>query len=142
MADTAEKKKPLDKLEDETVQKLDLIIRGLELGKFDETAKKVEFLGKLAGDESPQYIAKLLDRISDLEYKNTTMTTDVINLQMKVAQLETDKIGLGNQIATIEVELITVAKGLQYLFSPDPLGNNYELTEIQSFISSKGCRKF
>lgn len=143
MTNTTEKKKlSLDRLETETVQKIDFIIRGLELGKFDDTAKKVEFLGKLAGDESPQYIAKLLDRISKLEYTNINQGTEISNLTIKLSQLETDKITLETRINTLENSMQTVAKAIRQLFEPAPLKSNYQMTEIEAFCNNNGATSY
>lgn len=143
MTNTTEKKKlSLDILETETVQKIDFIIRGLELGKFDDTAKKVEFLGKLAGDESPQYIAKLLDRISKLEFETLAMNTDSMTLENKVRQLETDKITLETRINTLENSMQTVAKAIRQLFEPAPLKSNYQMTEIEAFCNNNGATSY
>jgi len=138
-AQTIEK---LEKLDEETVQKIDYIIRGLELGKFDETSKKVEFLGKLSGDPKPGYIEKLLSRISQLERENGTLDVDNIRHTSKITQLETDHLEAERKITALENDMTTVAKAIQYLFHPDPLGSSYEISNIETFISSKGARKF
>lgn len=141
MTNTTEEK-TLDKLEDETVQKIDYIIRGLELGKYDEAAKKVEFLGKLTGDKSPQYIAKLLSRISVLENTNITQDTDIVNLVYKVSLLETAKANIETKVISLETEMTTVAKAIRLLFEPKPLKDNYEMSEINTFCNNHNATSY
>lgn len=142
MTDTTEEKNPLDKLEDETVQKIDFIIRGLELGKFDETAKKVEFLGKLSGDNAPKYIAKLLSRITELENKVISQGMETSNLTFRVTQLETDKVSMEVSITTLETNMKTVAKAIRQIFEPKPLSDSYDMTEINAFCNNNDATRY
>lgn len=142
MTDTTEEKNPLDKLEDETVQKIDFIIRGLELGKFDETAKKVEFLGKLSGDNAPKYIAKLLSRITELENKVISQGMEMSNLTFKVTQLETDKANMEVKIISLETNMKTVAKAIRQLFEPRPLTDSYDMSEINTFCNNNDAARY
>lgn len=141
MTNTTEEK-ILDNLEADTVQKIDYIIRGLELGKYDEAAKKVEFLGKLTGDKSPQYIAKLLLRISTLENTNITQSTDITNLTYKNSQLETDNTIIENKVIKLETDMTTVAKAIRLLFEPNPLSNTYHMTEINTFCNNHNAPSY
>lgn len=132
----------LEKLDEKTVQKIDYIIRGLELGKFDETSKKVEFLGKLSGDPAPGYIEKLLSRISQLEKENGTLESDNIRHESKIIEIEANHLEAERKITALEDDMTTVAKAIQYFMHPDPLGSSYELSNIEAFLSNKGVRKF
>lgn len=142
MTDETKEKKPLDKLEDDTVQKIDFIIRGLELGKYDEAAKKVEFLGKLSGDNSPRYIAKLLSRITELENKVIFQGTEISNLTFRITQLETDKISMEAKVTLLETNMGTIAKAIRQLFEPRPLSDGYDMTEINAFCNNNGATRY
>ena len=119
-------------LSDKTVRSIDYILRGLELGKFDETAKKVEFLGKLSGDEAPRYIATLLARIAELETLNSEAANDISSLQSRMATAESQTMGL-------TTDLQAIASGLRQLFEPKPLSNSWDMQEINNFCSKHGA---
>jgi len=135
MTDTTEKKN-FEILDEKTVQTIDYILRGLELGKFDETAKKVEFLGKLTGDQSPKYIAKLLERINTLEIATN-------NLEMELArergEFQNWKIDIDEKLNNHARDMRGIAGGLGYLGKPDPFGtdynNNWDTNATEQFIN-------
>lgn len=128
----------LEILDEETVQKIDYIIRGLELGKFDDTAKKVEFLGKLSGDKSPKYIATLINRITELEFELESTKSNAISDHSRILQLETDKIESNQKIQNLENDMSDVATAIRQLFEPKPLKNNYDLSAIEQFCQRRG----
>lgn len=128
----------LEILDEETVQKIDYIIRGLELGKFDDTAKKVEFLGKLSGDKSPKYIATLINRITELEFELESTKSNAISDHSRILQLETDKIESNQKIQNLENDMSDVATAIRQLFEPKPLKNNYDLSSIEQFCQRRG----
>lgn len=119
-------------LSDKTVRSIDYILRGLELGKFDETAKKVEFLGKLSGDEVPRYIATLLNRIDELETISEEYRTDISSLESRIAATESQNMNL-------TTDLQAIASGLRQLFEPKPLSNSWDMQEINNFCSKHGA---
>jgi len=120
----------------ETAAKLDQLIRGVKDGKFDKVVKKVQFNSKLKGEfNEPQYVSNLLRRIDHLEEEKHDMKNQIGDLVANNSRQRAE-------IDTLESEMATVAKAIQYLMTPDPLGSNYELGQIESFISAKGARKF
>ena len=135
MTDTTEEHN-FEILDEETVQTMDYILRGLELGKFDETAKKVEFLGKLSGDQTPKYIAKVLERIETLE-------KEVIDLEVALANersnFEAWKTDINEKLMNYTRNMRGIAGGLGYLGKPDPFGadynNNWDTSATQQFIN-------
>lgn len=139
---TETEKKNFEILDEETVQTMDYILRGLELGKFDEAAKKVEFLGKLSGDQSPKYIAKLLERISTLEIELSITRADVVDAQQRISQLESDKIEMAGKISRLTDEMQTVAKAIRQIFEPKPLRDNYDMTEINTFCNNNNANSY
>jgi len=135
MTDTTEEHN-FEILDEKTVQTMDYILRGLELGKFDEAAKKVEFLGKLSGDQSPKYIAKLLERINTLE-------REAINLEAKLAnerrEFDDWKVEIDEKLMSHTRNMRGIASGLGYLGNPDPFGSDYnsnwDTNATQQFIN-------
>lgn len=132
----------LEKLDEETVQKIDYIIRGLELGKFDETSKKVEFLGKLSGDPKPGYIEKLLSRISQLENENAQLEVESGQHMNRIIQLETTKTDIEGRINTLENDINVVAKAIRQIFEPKPLKDNWDMQEIHNFCNNHGASSY
>ena len=129
---TETKEKNFEILDAETVQTMDFILRGLELGKFDDTAKKVEFLGKLSGDETPKYIATLLSRIDELEIVASNSANTEADHLNRIVQLESQNMNL-------TTDLQAIASGLRQLFEPSPLKNNWDFQDIQNFCNKHGA---
>lgn len=136
MTDTTEKKN-FEVLDEETVQTIDYILRGLELGKFDETAKKVEFLGKLTGDQSPKYIAKLLERINTLEIDASVLEMKLVNERSEFTNW---KMEIDDKLRDYNNNMRGIASGLGYLGKPDPFGtdynNNWDTNATEQFITN------
>lgn len=115
----------------ETAQKIDYLIQGMADGKFDEVAKKIEFVKKLSGDHAaPQYFQDLLRRIDELEEEKH-------ELKAKLIDLETKRM---NELNEIRSDHATIARAIQWLMKPDPLAS--ELFEIENFLSKHGARKY
>ena len=124
----------------ETAQKIDFLIEGVEEGKFDEVAQKIEFMKKLGGEHTPpSYLQDLLVDIQTLQFQYSQQRTLTSELEQQYINLQTEHEALKNSIQT---DMTRIAKALQYLFKPDPLNNSYELNEIDNFISDKGARKY
>jgi hypothetical protein len=138
MTDTTEEPN-FEILDEKTVQTMDYILRGLELGKFDEAAKKVEFLGKLSGDKSPKYIATLIKRITELEFALEEEKSNAISDHSRILQLETDKVESDTKISTLENDMQDVAMAIRQLFEPKPLKNNWEMGSIEQFCQRRGA---
>lgn len=126
-------------LDEETVQTIDYILRGLELGKFDETAKKVEFLGKLSGHESPKYMATLLGRIKKLEIDLEHADDVIQNNTSRIIELEQCKIEMEAKINTLDSDMSAVATAIRQLFEPQPLKQNWDYSDINNFCSRRGA---
>ncbi len=139
MTETETEEKNFEILDEKTVQTMDYILRGLELGKFDETSKKVEFLGKLSGDKSPKYIAKLLERITQLETEVKQTDYEMSQHLNRIVQLEYDKTNTEGRINKLTDEMQTVAKAIRQLFEPKPLRDSYDMTEIDTFCNNNSA---
>ena len=115
----------------ETAQKIDYLIQGMADGKFDEVAKKIEFVKKLSGDHAaPRYFQELLHRIDVLEEEKH-------ELKNKLMELETKHM---NDMNELRGDQATIARAIQWLMKPDPLAS--ELFEIENFLSKHGARKY
>lgn len=138
MTDTTEEQK-FEILDEKTVQTIDYILRGLELGKFDETAKKVEFLGRLSGDNAPKYIAKLLERIAILENQSLEHDTTQSTLLNRIVELEQYKTETEAKINTLDSDMQSVATAIRQLFEPKPLSDNWDMGDIHNFCQRRGA---
>ena len=118
----------------DTVQKIDYLIQGVADGKFDEVAKKIEFMKKLGGDfEAPGYMQELLRRIDTLEEEKH-------ELKGLLREQIAENINRSNEINDLRTEMGTVAKFMQWQMKPDPLAS--ELYDIENLISKHGARKY
>jgi len=136
MTETEEKN--FEILDETTVQTIDYILRGLELGKFDETAKKVEFLGKLSGDKAPKYIATLIKRITDLEFENKELRVDVDSSHNRITLLEQYKIETEAKVNGLDQDMRDIATAIRQLFEPQPLKQNWDMSDINNFCQRHG----
>lgn len=138
MTDTTEEHN-FEILDEKTVQTMDYILRGLELGKFDEAAKKVEFIGKLSGDQSPKYIAKVLERIDTLEKLVIDLQHELDKERHSRTTLENWKIHIDEKLINHARDMRGIAGGLGYLGKPDPFGsdytNNWDTSATEQFIN-------
>ena len=118
----------------ETAQKIDFLIQGVQDGKFDEVAQKIEFIKKLSGDhDAPSYLQELLRRIDTLEEEKHEMKMQIDDLTQRNMQHR-------NEIDGLKGDMNAIAKGLQWMVKPDALAS--ELFEIENFISKYGARKY
>jgi len=125
-----------NKLTNETAQKIDFLIQGVESGKFDEVVKKIEFMKNLSGDHDlPTYIQ---DVISDIR----TLENDYMNVQSRIEQLEAAMSDFEQLKKETQQDMLEIAKALQYLFKPDPLDSRWDLDAVEAFIARKGARKY
>jgi len=136
MTETEEKN--FEILDETTVQTIDYILRGLELGKFDETAKKVEFLGKLSGDKAPKYIATLIKRITDLEFENKELRVDVDSSHNRIILLEQYKTETEAKVNGLDQDMRDIATAIRQLFEPQPLKQNWDMSDINNFCQRHG----
>ena len=118
----------------ETAQKIDFLIQGVEDGTFDDVAKKIEFVKKLGGDfDAPAYLQELLRRIDTLEEEKHDMKSTISSLTESAAKHR-------NELDSLTSDMHNIAKAIQYLLKPDPLAN--ELYDVEQFVSKYGARKY
>jgi len=141
MTDTTEEQK-FEILDEKTVRTIDYILRGLELGKFDDTAQKVEFLGKLSGENEPKYIATLLKRISELE-NHVAGQESAINTHLnRLIELEQYKVESEAKLNTLQNDMRSVAIAIRQIFEPKPLKNSYDMSDIDTFCNRYGANSY
>lgn len=128
---------PMTKPSDETLKQIDFVIQGLENGKYKELAKEVEFHQKLKGEADPSYFQSLIIALE-------TAQIDITRLEQQTRQLETDlyqtKQDLNDEYTktlTRDIDIKVLGKAIKYLMAPDPLGKNYDLSEINNWLSNK-----
>jgi len=127
----------IDMPEDETLEKIDFVIQGLENGQFKELAKKVDFHQKLKGEDSKRFVKSLVDVID-------AQANELVNIQDRLSREQQQVTNLENRISELEMMLQNymrnmrgIANGLMKLSVGDPLnqGNNYiNLTDTENFI--------
>ena len=140
MTDIEEQK--FEILDENTVRTIDYILRGLELGKFDDTAQKVEFLGKLSGENEPKYIATLLNRISELE-SHVAGQESAINTHLnRIIELEQYKVESEAKLNNLQNDMRSVAIAIRQIFEPKPLKNSYDMSDIDTFCTRHGANSY
>jgi len=114
----------IDKPSDETLEKIDFVIQGVENGLFEDLSKKIDFHQKLKGEDPKKFIQSLLDvigaqeqRIEDLSMSLDTTRRDMVDAQTRVSQLE-DKVNNYN------TDMRGIANALLTIANPDPLGQS------------------
>lgn len=123
---------------DETIQQIDFVIQGLENGKYKKLAKEVEFHQKLKGKDAPNFLYSLIHALEEAQI-------EIIKLGHKVDQQDIDLTDLTQRIVNLEtykysnqIDITTIAKGIKYAISPNPLDKAHELQEVGNWITSQG----
>lgn len=127
----------MQKPTEETIQKIDFVIQGLENGRFTELAKQIEFHEKLKGSATPDYFGSLIDALEVAE-------SDIIMLQsqMSVVEAENNKqrqqlIDLEYKNNCLETDIKELGKMIKYLLDPKPLEKSYELGSFNTWLTNK-----
>ena len=122
---------------DETIQQIDFVIQGLENGKYKELAKEVEFHQKLKGADAPSFLLSILIALEEaqieiIKLKQVTdqQYTDLREYEARIIDLEAHK-------TTNDSDIQILGKGIKYAIEPSPLDKNYELNEINNWLSNK-----
>ena len=130
--DTTAARATIEKPEEETLEKIDFVIQGLENGQFEDLAKKVDFHQKLKGENAKRFVTSLIEVIEEQERELNYLRTDHAALQNKVIDLESM---LHDYIRNMR----GIANGLVLLADPDPFGQDYSRAnnrmDTESFIN-------
>ena len=128
---TGTSKPTLDLPEDETLEKIDFVIQGLENGQFKELAKKVDFHQKLKGEDSKRFIKSLIDVINAQELQLQLARQDLLDLEARLRYFEDMKqqlMDMQNLVQKYNQDMRGIANALLQIHYPDPLGQNYNLS--------------
>lgn len=129
----------IEKPSDDTLEKIDFVIQGVENGLFKDLSKKIDFHQKLKGEDSTRFIQSLLlfveDQqkcIHDLQVNAQQMRNDFINAENRITELET-------LLTNHTRDMRGVAAGLVTLSKPDPFGLDYstniDISATEQFIN-------
>jgi len=129
----------IEKPSEETLEKIDFVIQGVENGLFKDLPKKIDFHQKLKGEDSKKFVESLLafveDQakcIHDLRMEIDTNRRDMMDAQMRISQLEDKVNNYNNDMRGIANALIKIA-------NPDPLGQSNSYTDdnsIDNFVTT------
>lgn len=122
----------------ETIQQIDFVIQGLENGKYKELAKEVEFHQKLKGANAPDFLLSLIHALEEAQIEIVKLRQLTDQQNMDINDLTTRLVNLETAKQTNYTDIQTIAKGIKYAISPDPLDKAYELQEISTWVSGKG----
>lgn len=129
----------IEKPSEETLEKIDFVIQGVENGLFKELSKKIDFHQKLKGEDPTKFVQSLLlfveDQqkcIHDLQISTQQARNDFINAENRITELE-------NLLTNHTRDMRGVAAGLATLSRPDPFGmdysNNVDVSATEQFIN-------
>ena len=128
----------IDKPNDETLDKIDFVIQGLENGQFEDLAKKIDFHQKLKGEDPKRFIKTLLEVID-------AQANELMNIQDRLSREQQQVVNLENRVSDMEEKLHDytrnmrgIANGLIKLSNPDPLNvsNDYiNVADAETFIN-------
>jgi hypothetical protein len=128
----------IDKPSDDTLEKIDFVIQGLENGQFEDLAKKIDFHQKLKGEDAKRFIKTLLEVIEAQSWEITQLRTDLENQTNHGSTLEARVCQLEEKLHDYTRNMRGIANGLIKLSMPDPLNvnNNYiNVADAETFIN-------
>jgi len=122
---------------DETIQQIDFVIQGLENGKYKKLAKEVEFHQKLKGAEAPDFLLSIFHALEEAQMEIIKLRQLTDQQHMDLREYEARIIDLEAHKTTNDADIQVLGKGIKYAIEPSPLDKNYELNEINNWLSNK-----
>jgi len=122
---------------DETLQKIDFVIQGLENGKYTELAKQVEFHQKLKGENDPSYFQSLINALEAAQIDIVKLEQQTMQQERTLMNAQSDLMNAEQKLRDQDTDIKTLGKAIRYLMAPDPITKNYELTEISNWLTNK-----
>lgn len=120
----------LDLPDDETLERIDFVIQGLENGQFTDITKKIDFHQKLKGEDTKRFIKSLIDVIE-------AQAGELRNIQDRLSREQDNRMSLENRVSELETKLHDyvrnmrgVANGLIKLSVGDPLNQGTHYTNV------------
>jgi len=127
----------MQKPTEETIQKIDFVIQGLENGRFTELAKQIEFHEKLKGSATPDYFGSLIDALEVAESDIVMLRSQVAKLEAETTQQRQQLIDSGYKTDCLEGDIKELGKMIKYLLEPKPLEKSYELGQFSSWLTNR-----
>jgi len=128
----------LDVPNEETLEKIDFVIQGVENGLFKDLATKIDFHQKLKGEDSKKFIKSLIDVVNAQAEEIQTIRRDNHDLEQRIQMNESRIIDLESKVNNYNTDMRGVANALIKISNPDPLGQNNTYTDdaaIESFVN-------
>ena len=114
----------LHKPSEQTLEKIDFVIQGVENGLFKDLSKKIDFHQKLKGEDSKKFVQSLVEFVEaqqkcihDLQISLSNELNKSIDAEVRITELET-------KVGNYNTDMRGVANALMVLSNPDPLGQN------------------
>ena len=117
----------IEKPSEETIEKIDFVIQGVENGLFKDLSNKIDFHQKLKGEDSKKFVESLLAFVEDQAKCIHDLQLSLENELNKSIQAEVRISELENKVNNYNTDMRGVANALLTLTNPDPLGQNYNL---------------
>lgn len=117
----------LHKPSEQTLEKIDFVIQGVENGLFKDLSKKIDFHQKLKGEDPKKFVQSLIEFVEDQQKCIHDLQIGWDNEQNKLIQAEVRISELENKVNNYNTDMRGVANALLTLTNPDPLGQNYNL---------------
>jgi len=108
----------IERPSDETLEKIDFVIQGLENGQFEELAKKVDFHQKLKGEDTKRFIKTLLEVIEAQSFELNSLRSDLGTQTQKVDDLSSRLSELEYLLQDYVKNMRGIANGLAILADP------------------------
>lgn len=112
----------IDKPDEETLEKIDFVIQGVENGLFKDLSKKIDFHQKLKGEDSKHLLASMIAVIE-------AQASELENMQERLQREQNTRMSMETQISELEEKVSNykqdmrgIANALIAIANPDPLG--------------------
>jgi hypothetical protein len=129
----------IEKPSDDTLDKIDFVIQGLENGQFEDLAKKIDFHQKLKGEDPKRFIKTLLEVIDAQAQELNSLRGDYENERQRGLNLDSRLIDLEDKVNNYVADMRGVANALLAISNPDPLkqgGMYLDEAAAQNFINT------
>lgn len=128
----------IDKPSNDTLDKIDFVIQGLENGQFEDLAKKIDFHQKLKGEDSKRFIKTLLEVIDAQAFELNSLRSDLGNEQHRVSELENRVTELETMLSDYIRNMRGIANGLIMATRNDPFnqsGQYLNESDAENFVN-------
>ena len=130
----------LHKPSEQTLEKIDFVIQGVENGLFADLSKKIDFHQKLQGEDSKQFVASLINFVEEQQKALHDLQLDRDDERNKRIAAEGRIDTLEAKVSNYNSDMRGVANALMILSNPDPLGqdmhNNVDNHAAEMFVSN------